>query len=59
MPWWEARHADGWIAGRNRDGVCGKDGVMGPSFEVVFEAEFPALHRYPCWWVGASRGLMI
>jgi RNA polymerase sigma factor (sigma-70 family) len=27
---------------------------MGPLFEVVFEAEFPALHRYLCRRVGAS-----
>jgi RNA polymerase sigma-70 factor (ECF subfamily) len=27
---------------------------MGPSFELVFEAELPALHRYLCRRVGAS-----
>ena len=29
---------------------------MGPSFEVVFEAEFPSLHRYLSRRVGGSAG---
>ena len=27
--------------------------MMRPSFDAVFEAEFPALHRYLCRCVGA------
>jgi RNA polymerase sigma-70 factor (ECF subfamily) len=40
---------------RNRDGVDGKHEVMRPSFEVIFEAEFPGLHRYLRRRVGSSR----
>src|SRR6266498_252264 len=39
---------------RNQAGRCGKVGVMRPSFDGVFEAEFPALHRFLRRRVGAA-----
>src|ERR1700746_1157368 len=53
--WWKYDTATGGARARNRHAGRGQSRVVRPAFEVVFEAEFPALHRYLSRRVGVSK----